>query len=56
MSIIERASTANDDLFFLDSDETREDTSFEEKRQLLEKAIFVNGHLIEEGTSFVIKG
>jgi hypothetical protein len=50
----------NDEIFFLDGDETK-DTSFEETKSpikvaFLEKAIFINNHLIKEGTAFEILG
>lgn len=56
-AVQEKAVTANDELFFLDPDETKQQqTSFEEERRFLEKGLFINGHLIEEGTLFSIVG
>jgi hypothetical protein len=51
----EKAVTTNDELFFLDPDETKQSqTSFEETKQFLRESIFINGHLIESGTQFRI--
>ena len=55
--IKEKAVTANDELFFLDDNETKQSqTSFEEGKKILEQAVFLNGHLIEEGTLFRVVG